>query len=146
MADFVFNIAKLAAAEKIRDAATNVGFMLLKAAEVDATLKDYDDLAALLVPAGNTEADFTNYARKTGITGVITVDDTNDRVDIDIPDQTFTSAGGAANNTMVKAVTYYEDAAADATRVPMSAHDTTAVTDGSDLVYQMDAAGIIRGS
>ena len=39
--------------------------MLLKAAEADGVLEDYDDLGALLGAAGNTEADFTSYARKT---------------------------------------------------------------------------------
>ena len=99
MADLVFNIAKGAAAEMFRDSAAKGIVMLLKAAEADATLKDRDELNAMLAEAGTTEADFTNYARKTGLTGTITVDDTNDRVDIDIPDQTWTSAGGASNNT-----------------------------------------------
>jgi hypothetical protein len=67
--------------------------LLLKTAEADATLKDRDDVAAILAN-GSTEADFTNYARKTGLTGTITVDDTNDRVDVDIPDQTWAVAGG----------------------------------------------------
>ena len=144
MADFVFNISKGAVAEKIRDGATNVGLMLLKATEADATLKDRTDLADLLAEAGNTEADFTNYARKTGLTGTITVDNTNDRVDVDIADQTFTSAGGAANNTMAKVVTYYEESAADSGRIPLTSHDNSETTSGSDITFQMNAAGIAR--
>lgn len=61
MPSFVFNIAKGAVAEKARDDSIKFGVLLLKAAEVDATLEDYDDIAALLLAAGNTEADFTNY-------------------------------------------------------------------------------------
>ena len=146
MADGVFNISKGAFVEKIRDASTNVGIILLKANEAEATLIDRDDVAAMLAEAGTTEADFTNYARKTGITGTITVDDTNDRVDVDVPDQTFGSAGGALNNTLTKLVSYYEEAAADASRIPMTHHDFAATTDGNDLIAQVNAAGLARAS
>jgi hypothetical protein len=43
--------------------------MLLKASEGDAGLKDRATLSAITGAAGNTEADFTNYARKTGADG-----------------------------------------------------------------------------
>jgi hypothetical protein len=145
MADFVFNIAKGAVAEKIRDGAANVGVMLLKAQEAEATLKDRDTLADIL-GGGNTEADFTNYARKTGITGTLAVDDTNDRVDADIPDQTWTSAGGATNNTLVRLIVYYQESAADSGRIPLSAHDFAVTTDGSDMTAQVAAAGFVRAS
>ncbi len=146
MADGVFTIAKGAAAEMFRDAAANGIIMLLKAAEADATLADYDDIAALLVPAGNTEAVFTNYARKTALTGTITVDDTNDRVDIDIPDQTWTAAGNGVNDTLVKLVVAYENAAADGTRVPLTHHTFSVLTDGSDLTAQINASGFFRAA
>ena len=64
MADEVFNIAKGAFAKKIRASASSVGILLLKTAESDATLRDYDTVAAILA-GSNTEADFTTYARKT---------------------------------------------------------------------------------
>jgi hypothetical protein len=119
MADFVFTNAAGASAEKIRDSAANVGIMLLKASEGDAGLKDRATLSAITGAAGNTEADFTNYARKTALTGTVTVDAANDRVDLSIPNQTWTAAGGATNNTLVKAIVFYQDAAADASRVPL---------------------------
>lgn len=146
MADGVFNIAKGAVAEKIRDGASNVLVLLLKANEAEGALVDHDDVAALLGAAGNTEADFTNYARKTGLTGTITVDDVNDRVDVDLPDQTWTAAGGAANNTLTKLVTAYEESAADSGRVPLTHHDFAATTDGSDLTAQFNAAGFFRAA
>jgi len=145
MADEVFNISKGAFAEKVRDDDTNVLIMLLKVAEADATLRDYDDLAAILA-GSNTEADFTNYGRKEGLTGTVTVDDSNDRVDVDVPDQTWTSAGGTLDNTLVKLIVAYEDAAADATRVPMTHHDFAVTTDGSDITAQINAAGFARAS
>lgn len=145
MSDGVFNIAKGAVAEKVRDGAANLLILLLKTGETETALVDYDDVAALL--AGTpVEADFTNYARKTGITGTITVDDSNDRVDVDIPDQTWTAAGGGTNNTLVKLIVAYEEAAADATRIPLTHHDFAATTDGSDLTASINASGFFRAS
>lgn len=146
MADGVFNVAKGRWAEKILDSTTNVGVLLLKVAEADATLIDYDTVAAILAGA-NTEADFTNYGpRKTGITGVVTIDDTNNRVDGDFADQTWTSAGGATNNTLVKAIVFYQESASDSGRIPLTHHDFAETTTGSDLVMQLNAAGFIRAS
>lgn len=145
MSDIVFNIVKGAAAEKIRDSAAAVGIMLLKVAEADGTLQDYDTLAQILA-GSNTEADFTNYARKTALTGTVTVDDTNNRVDVSIANQTWTTAGGAANNTLVKAVVFYQESAADSGRVPLVALDFAVTTDGTDLTIQFAAAGFYRAS
>lgn len=146
MADGVFNIAKGAFVEKFRDGASNGIVLLMKANETESTLRDRDDLSALFGAAGNTEADFTNYARKTGLTATITVDDTNDRVDVDLPDQTWSSAGGASNNTLVKAVVAYQESAADSGRVPLTHHDFAATTDGSDLTIQFNASGFGRAA
>jgi len=146
VADGRMNIAKDAAAEKFRDGAANGIVLLLKANETEADLVDHDELAALLGAAGNTEADFTNYARKTGLTGTITVDDSNDRVEVDFPDQTWSSAGNGTNNTLTKLITAYEESAADSGRIPISHHDFASTTDGSDLTAQFNAAGFIRAS
>ena len=143
MADFVFNISKGAFVEKVRDSASVVGLMALKVSEADDTLKDYDTLAALLA-GSNTEADFTNYARKTALTGSITVDDTNNRVDVDLADQTFSSAGGATNNTLTDVIVFYEESAADSGRIPMTCHDFAVTTDGSDITVQFNASGFGR--
>lgn len=146
MADGVFNIAKGAAAEKFRDAAANGIVLLLSANETEADLIDHDALDVLIAAAGNTEAGFTNYARKTGLTGSITVDDSNDRVDVDFPDQTWSSAGNGTNETLTKLITAYEESAADSGRIPLTHHDFTPTTDGSDLTAQFNAAGFYRAS
>jgi hypothetical protein len=145
MADGVFNIAKGAAHEMIRDDATKLGILLLKVAEADDTLNNHDTVA-LMLAGSNTEANFTNYTRKTPITATPTVDDTNNRVDIDIPDQTWTSAGGATNNSLVKLVVFYENSAADSGRVPLTHHDFVVTTDGSDITAQVAAAGFYRAA
>lgn len=145
MSDLVFNISKGAVAEKFRDGAANGLMLFLKVAQADATLVDHDTVASILA-AANTEADFTNYVRKVGLTGTITVDDTNDRVDVDMPDQTWTAAGGATNNTLVKLVIAYEESASDAGRVPLTNHDSAYTTTGINLTVSLNAAGFFRAS
>jgi hypothetical protein len=144
MADIVFNVAKGKAAEKVADGATVVGVLLLKIVESDALMKDRTTVADLL--AGSTEANFTNYARKTALTGTVTVDQANDWVTISIPGQTWAAAGGGTNNTLAKLVVFYEEAAADATRIPLVALDFVVTTDGSDLAVTFNAAGFYKAA
>jgi hypothetical protein len=146
MADLVFNIAKGAVAEKVRDSATVLLVLLLTVTEADDTVRDHDELNALLGAAGNTEATFTNYARKTGLTATITVDDTNDRVDVDLPDQTWSSAGNGSNETMTDLIVAYEESGSDAGRVPLTLHDFVVTTDGSNLTVQFNASGFFRAA
>jgi hypothetical protein len=152
MADWVANIAKGRVAYYASLPAANDGliFVLLKSSglETDSTLKDYDDLATLLAGTSD-EADFTNYARKTVTSATITVDDTNDRVDIDIADQTWTSAGGASNNTLGKLLICYDPdttSGTDSSVIPLCGFDFSATTDGSDLTAQIAAAGFFRAA
>lgn len=142
MADFVFNIAKGAVAEKVRDGASNLLVLLLIVAEADATMRDYDTVAALLAGTPN-EATDGSYVRKTGITGTITVDDTNDRVDVDMPDQTWTTLAGPA---ILDAIIAYEESASDAGRIPLVCLDFPVTPDGSDVTMQLNAAGFYRAS
>lgn len=145
MSDVIFNIAKGAAAEKARDDATKFLVLLLKVDEGNTGLIDRATVSAIL-GASNTEANFTNYARKTGITATLAVDNTNDWVTLDMPDQTWTTAGGATNNTLTKLIIAYEEAAADSTRVPISAHDFAVTTDASDLTAQVATAGFYKAA
>lgn len=124
--------------------------VLLKSAgiEADATIRDHNELGALLA-AANDEADFTNYARKTITSATITVDDTNNWVDVDIADQTWTSAGGAANNTLAGFLVCYDTdttGGADTDIIPLTKHDFSVTTDGSDLTAQIAAAGYFRAA
>lgn len=155
MADQVLNFAKGRVNEFFHRVADNdpansaIVVVLLKVAEADATLLDYDDLGALL-GGSNTEADFTNYARKvlTGVSGG-TVDDTNDWVQNFITDQTWTSAGGATNNTLVKLLVCYDDdttGGTDANIIVLSHHDFAATTDGNDLIADEGANGFYRAA
>ena|SRR5688572_32010898 len=119
--------------------------------EADATLADHDDVAALLA-ASNDQADFTNFVRKTvfgtGGTGITkTVDDSGNRVLLDLPDQTWVDAGGAANNSLGKVLIAFDPdttAGTDSTLIPLLAHDITATTDGNDLIIRFHADGAAR--
>lgn len=104
--------------------------------ESDAVLLDKDDFAAVVSGTTN-EVTNSGYARKSidqagGIT--ITYDDTNDRADIDVPDQTWTAV--AAGDGWSKLVFGYDSdstAGTDANILPLSHHDFVVTPDGSDI-------------
>ena len=159
MANQTFNIAKGRVVEYYNRVESNdpansaLIVVACKVSEADATLIDYDDLNALLGAAGNTEADFTNYARKvltdTELDALPAPDDTNDRYEVGLPDQTWTSAGGATNNTLTKIIICYDSdttGGTDANIIPLTHHDFTPTTDGSDLTMQVDALGFFRAA
>ena len=158
MADIVLNIAKgkvNAYTERVvnNDPANSaLVVVLLKTVQADATLIDYDTLDAILTAGGgtaNVEANFTNYARKTLTNADLsapTVDDTGNEQYSDAPDQTYTAAGGATNNTIVKALICYDadtTAGTDANLVPLVACGFSAnpTTDGNDMVLRIAANG-----
>ena len=153
MGDVVANISKGEVKKYAKlDGGANDAFIvyLLKSSglQTDADIVDHDDVAAVLA-ATNDEADFTNYARKTITSLTITVDDTNNRVDIDMADQTWTAAGGGTNNTLGKFATAYDPdttAGTDSSLVPQTFHDFSVTTDGSDLTAQIATAGFFRAS
>lgn len=130
MADVIFNIAKGALVEKFRDGAANGIILLLELAEADAAILDHDNLNDLLGAAGNTEHTGGGYVRKTGLTGTIIIDDVNDKVEVDLPDQIWTSISGAA---IVAAVVAYEESASETGRIPLVKHDFLITPDGTDI-------------
>lgn len=145
--DFVFNIAKGKVKYycELPASADALIVVPLEAAglEADATLKDYDDLATLLAGSSNEQ---TTMGRKTLSSATITVDDTNDRVDIDIADLTWT---GATGNAIAKLLVCYDNdtgAGTDANIVPLTAHSFDITPDGSDVTAQIAASGFFRAS
>lgn len=152
MPDFQFNVAKGRSVElynrvKNSDPA-NAAFVvvLLKAAEAQAVLEDYDDLAALLGAVGNTEADFTNYARVTltdvELAALPAPDDTNNRRALTLPNQTYTAAGGTLDNNLVKALVCYDPdttGGTDANIEPVLAFDYAVTTQGIDMDLKFPA-------
>lgn len=157
MANFVYNIAKGRIAEfYVRidgNDPANAAFIVLILAtsgiESDATLLDKDDVAAVVAGTTN-EVTNSGYARKTLTDADLVAfapDDVNDRVDLDIPDQTWTAvAAGDGWNDFV--LSYDSDTAAgtDAGIVPCTQHDFVITPDGSDITAQIAAAGFFRAS
>lgn len=117
--------------------------------DTDATIRDRDDLSALLGGTSN-EVTNVNYARKVLTDADIVAfapDDANDRVDLDIPDQTWTAvAAGTAWTDLL--ICYDNDTAAgtDANIIPLTLHDFAVTPDGSDITAQIAAAGFFRAS
>lgn len=117
--------------------------------ETDAVLKDKDDFAAVVAGTTN-EVTNTGYARKVldqaaGIT--VTYDDTNDRVDVDFPDQTWTAvAAGDGWNDIVVGYDSDSTAGTDAAILPHTLHDFVVTPDGSDITAQVATAGYFRAS
>lgn len=142
MADFVANIAKGAVTEKVRDGANLIMVPYDVGATTDAVLRDLDFLTNVL--GSVTERSTSGWGRKTITNGsvTLTVDDTNDRVDIDIPDQTWTAVTAGA----VTDLGIFEDTGADATRTFLTQHDFAITPDGSDVQAQIAAAGFYRAS
>lgn len=153
MASRVFNVAKGSWRHYLGLPAANDGLviLLLQAAGLvtDDVLDDYLDIATLLGGTSD-EASFTNYARKSITSGItITQDNTTNRVDADIADLTWATAGGAVNNSLAKLVVAYDSdvgAGTDANLLPVAHFDFVTTTDGTDLLAEINAAGLLRAA
>lgn len=158
MANQVYNIALGRVAELYNRVDTNdpTNSVLLVVAVVagtttDGQFKDFDTLAASL-PGGGGAAEATNsgYTRKSlSDTDIVAFapDDTNDRVDLDIPDQTWTSV--ASGDVWTDLIIGYDNdstGGTDANVVPLTLHDFAVTPDGSDITAQIDAAGFYRAA
>lgn len=129
--------------------------VLLTAVEGDDVLNNYTDLNALLTAAGNTEptdAEVTNYIRKvlTDTDGiVVTVDNTANTVNLDIPDQVYTALGGTNDGTFVKALICYDEdttTSTDSTIIPVYYFDVPVsdnTTNGQDFTLRFHTDGVI---
>lgn len=157
MGDFVYNIALGRAAELYNRVDSNdpansaliIAVLATSGVEADATLKDKDTLADVVSGTTN-EVTNTNYARKVLTDADIAAfapDDANDRVDLDIPDQTWTAvAAGDGWNDLLVCFDSDTTSGTDANIVPMTQHDFVITPDGSDITAQIAAAGFYRAS
>ena len=156
MADFVYNIAKGRVAElynrvDLSDPTNAVlTIVVIDTSATDAVLKDLDTLALVIANGNTAEVTNTNYARKELDDGDITAfapDDTNDRVDLDFADQTFT--GIAAGDGWTDLLVCYDPDSTggnDTVIVPLTQHDFAVTPDGSDITAELNAAGFFRAS
>jgi hypothetical protein len=162
MADLVFNIAKgrvTQFAELIEGNAApyvNAQFVLTlwrRGASGDATLKDYTTVAALEADANAAELVSgvnANYVEKlvneAGV--VVFYDNTNEWVDVDIPDQTWTALGAGGTAITDLLIAFDNDSTSgtvrDAAVVPCTFHGFPVTPDGSDVTAQIATAGFYR--
>ena len=156
MADFVFNVAKGRVAELYNRVDTNdpansaLIIVAINTTATDAVLRDLDTLAAVLANVDTAEVTNTNYARKVltdADISALTIDDGNDRVDLDIADQTWAAiAAGTAWTDLLICYDNDTTGGTDANIIPLTLHDFAITPDGSDIVAQIAAAGFFRAS
>lgn len=145
--DFTFNIAKGKAAYYCELPAASDGLVMVPiettGIEADDTLNNYDDLSALLAAANNEQS---TMGRKAISSATVTVDDTNNRVDVDIADQTYTAASGNAIGKILICYDGDTGAGTDSAIIPLTAHACSLTPSGNDVLVQINAAGFFRAS
>ena len=118
------------------------------ASDTDDAIKDADTVAAIEALASTAEATNSGYARKVLTDADIvafSADDTNNRVDLDIPDQTWTAVAAGSNWTDL-GIAYGLNGGAGSAKIPLTWHDFAVTPSGTDIVAQIAAAGFFRAS
>lgn len=155
MADFVFNIAKgrvVQLAKNVDDGSpANSRLLVIPFDATGATedsIRDADTIAAVEAVTNVTERTANGWNRKTLAAAdvTITVDDTNDRVDVDITDQTWTAVTSGAVTRLVIAYDADNAAGTDSDLIPLTCHDFAVTPDGSDITAVINAAGFFRAT
>jgi len=164
MPDFQHNIAKGRGTQWVDEIRQTSGFsnagyvnsglivsLWRRGTDTDDILNNHDDIAAMEAaaqPAELTSGVNANYARKTIVdtTPTVTIDDTNNWVDIDIPDQTWVAlgAGGTAITDLSIAFDPDTTAGTDSTLRPWTFHAFAVTPDGSDVTAQIATLGFFR--
>jgi hypothetical protein len=156
MANFVPNIALGRVAELYNRVDSNdptnaalIVSLWAVTGDQDASIRDADTLAAIEALGSVAEIALTNYARKVLTDADITAfapDDANDRVDLDIPDQTWTALGAGTVTDLLIAYDNDTGAGTDSNIVPLTWHDFAVTSDGSDVTAQIATVGFYRAS
>lgn len=155
MADFVFNIAKGRTVELYNRVDSNdpansalIVVPVDVGATTDATIKDFDTLAQVLA-GGVTERTTGGWNRKTLTDTDLAAwapDDTNDRVDVDMPDVTWTGVSTGAVTDYIVCYDNDTTAGTDANLIPLTQHDFPITPDGSDVTAVIAATGFFRAT
>ncbi len=134
MANLVFNVAlgRVASLAALGAASDALILVPLEASGLvaDSTMRDYDTLSDLLAGASNEQ---TTVGRKTLAPVTVTVNDTDNRVDVDAADVTWTSPTGSAVGAVVICYAADTGTGTDADLVPLTKHDLTWTPDGNNF-------------
>jgi len=152
MADFVFNTAKGRVAEFVKRVQSNdpatarLVIIPLEAAglESQANLEDSVSVVEVLDGATNEQTTMGRKYLADADLAAVAADMANNRMDVDIPDITWTGATGNALGALV--IAYDPNSSADSAIIPLTHHDFSISPDGSDLTAQIAAAGFYRAS
>lgn len=152
MADFVFNIAKGRVAEFYNRVDSNdpstsrLVIVPLEASglESQANLIDSASMAEVLDGTTNEQSTMGRKYLTDAEISALAPDYANDRMDVDIPDITWTGATGNALGAIV--IGYDPNSSADSAIIPLTHHTFAVTPDGSDIVAQIAAAGFYRAS
>jgi hypothetical protein len=123
--------------------------VLWNSTATDAVVRDLDTVADLEGNVNTAEIVLSGYARKVLTDADLTAfspDDTNDRADLDIPDQTWTAV---AAGTITDLGIHYDDdttGGADSAIENVTWHDFAVTADGSDITAVIAAAGFFRAT
>lgn len=147
MANFVFNIAKGKVAHYATLPAANDALIAVPIETTgivsDATMIDYATLSDLLAGASNEQ---TTMGRKTLASVAVTVDNTNDRTDVDFADPVWAGATGNAISALVICYDPDTTGGTDADIIPLTKHDFVVTPNGGDITGVVNAAGFFRAS
>lgn len=134
MGNIVFNVALGRVASLAALPAANDALILVPLESsglvTDSTMRDYDTLSDLLAGASNEQ---TTVGRKTLASVTVTVNDTNDRVDIDAADVTWTTPTGSAIGAVVICYDPDTTGGTDADLIPLTKHDVAWSPDGNNF-------------
>lgn len=141
MPDVTFNIAKGSAAYYggLNGDGDSFIAVLLEDTdlEADGTIVDHDTLAAVLAGTSNEQ---TTMGRKTLADVAVSVDDTNDRVEIDCSNPQWDSTAGSAVGALL--ICYSPSTgAADSAVIPLCKHDWSYTPDGNSVQATIGADG-----
>lgn len=121
-------------------------WVVFSGTETDDNIRDADTLTAIIALAVD-EATFTGYARVTASGVSVTVDDTNNRVDVDAADPSWSPTTAQA---ITRIGLFYDPdttTGTDADLIPLFIDDFALTTPTSGTVtYQVAAAGFGRAS
>jgi hypothetical protein len=145
MPNIVFNqaLGRVAALAALPDANDALILVPLEATGLvaDSAMRDYDNLSLLLAGASNEQ---TTVGRKTLASVTVTVNDTDDRVDIDAADVVWTAPTGTAVGAVVICYDPDTTGGTDADLIPLTKHDVTWTPDGND--FTLTIADFFRAS
>lgn len=148
MAALIPNIAKgkLAYYAGLPAANDALIWVVLTGTETDDNIRDADTLSAIIALSVD-EATFTGYSRVTATSVTVTVDDTNNRVDIDAADPSWSPTSAQAVTRIVLCYDPDTTTGTDADLIPLFVDDfaLTTATSGT-LTYQVAAAGFGRAA